>query len=408
MAEVERITKQYSIIAQACSNVFAILEQLHYLHHFYQFSLQYFIDIFNTVLHNNPKLSDNDDHKARGDIILRELFVVSYQRTSLSLLQKDRVTLAMLLATASPYAMVRSLIEKILSPTIPSNDVASDPKLQEDAKSQAARIATFKPHMSIITSEEWNRFFSEELGENYVPKVWDSATSILDQQLRSLLFVKLFRLDRFIPAAEKFVSACFGKNIFEGSDNVQDIIHQVLPTTPVALSSSPGFDASYKVESLVERQRARCTYIAMGSNESVASAEKAISNAAANGSWVLIKNVHLAPQWVQSLEKRLSALKPNADFRVFISMETSPKIPVSLLRASRILMYEQPAGIRANMRDSLSTLSTRSVQRPREKARLYFLLSFTHAVIQERLRYAPTLGWKGFWEFNDSDVSTFL
>jgi len=28
-----------------------------------------------------------------------------------------------------------------------------------------------------------------------------------------------------------------------------------------------------------------------------------------------------------------------------------------------------------------------------------------HAVVQERLRYAPNLGWKGFWEFNDSDVS---
>ena len=144
----------------------------------------------------------------------------------------------------------------------------------------------------------------------------------------------------------------------------------------------------------------------MGSNEGVASADNAISNAAATGSWVLIKNVHLAPIWLQSLEKRLGSLKPHSDFRVFLSMETSPKIPVNLLRASRVLMYEQPAGVRANMKDSLSTLSVRATQQPREKARLYLLLSFLHAVIQERLRYAPTLGWKGFWEFNDSDVST--
>lgn len=40
MSEVEEITKQYQIIAQACSSVFAILEQLHHLNHFYQFSLQ--------------------------------------------------------------------------------------------------------------------------------------------------------------------------------------------------------------------------------------------------------------------------------------------------------------------------------------------------------------------------------
>jgi len=85
-------------------------------------------------------------------------------------------------------------------------------------------------------------------------------------------------------------------------------------------------------------------------------------------------------------------------------METSPKIPINLLRASRVLMFEQPAGVRANMKDSLSSLSMRpSKQQPAEKARVYLLLSFLHAVVQERLRYVPNLGWKGFWEFNDSD-----
>ena len=87
-------------------------------------------------------------------------------------------------------------------------------------------------------------------------------------------------------------------------------------------------------------------------------------------------------------------------------METSPKIPVNLLRASRVLMFEQPAGVRANMKDSLSSVSLRATTAPVEKARVYLLLSFLHAVVQERLRYAPNLGWKGFWEFNDSDYES--
>ena len=405
MAEVESITKQYSTIASACSAVFAVLEQLHHLHHFYHFSLQYFIDIFNTVLHDNPKLKRDKDYESRGVLILRDLFITSYQRTSLSLLQKDRITLAMLLAQTSPFLIDKSLVDKILSPSIEGNDVGSRVELQEYARSQAARIPSFRQHLSIITPEEWDHFFAEELAENFVPKAWDSATSIIDQQLRSLLLIKLFRLDRFVPAAERFISEVFGKTIFETNETLSEAVRQVPPTTPIALSSSPGFDASYKVENMVEKQKAQCIYIAMGSNEGVASADKAISNAAAIGSWVLVKNVHLAPQWVQSLEKRLGSLKPHTDFRLFLSTETSPKIPVNLLRASRILMYEQPAGVRANMRDSLSTLSVRTIQQPREKARVYFLLSFLHAVVQERLRYAPNLGWKGFWEFNDSDVS---
>ena len=48
-------------------------------------------------------------------------------------------------------------------------------------------------------------------------------------------------------------------------------------------------------------------------------------------------------------------------------------------------------------------MPNRSVEQPVEKTRVYFLLSLLHAIIQERLRYAPRLGWKGFWEFNDAD-----
>jgi dynein heavy chain 1, cytosolic len=121
----------------------------------------------------------------------------------------------------------------------------------------------------------------------------------------------------------------------------------------------------------------------MGSNESVASADAALASAAANGSWVQIKNVHLAAEWLQNLVKRIDSLKPHADFRLFLSMETSPKIPSSLLRASRVLMYEQPAGIRANMRDSLSSLSDKAVQQPVEKARVHFLLSTHYTPVSE-------------------------
>jgi len=198
-----------------------------------------------------------------------------------------------------------------------------------------------------------------------------------------------------------------GKDILDTTGDLAQVVAQVSATTPIALASSPGFDASYKVEGLVEQTGSACTMIAMGSNEGLATADKAVSNAASVGGWVLVKNVHLTPAWLQSLEKRLDALRPHPQFRLFLSMESSPKIPVNLIRASRVLMYEQPAGVRANMKDSLSTLSQRQFKQPVEKARVFLLLSFLHAVVQERLRYAPNLGWKGWWEFNDSDVSTF-
>ncbi|PGH26987.1 dynein heavy chain, cytoplasmic [Polytolypa hystricis UAMH7299] len=403
MTEVENITLQYNIIARSCSAVFAVLEQLHHLNHFYQFSLQYFVEIFNTVLHQNKRLAQEKDHAARVSIILQDLFITTYQRTSLGLLQKDRITLAMLLAQASPYPMDKSIIDEILDSSFEGYDVSTDPSLRDTILTKVAQMSLFKSIIPNIPAESWDQFLSEEVAENFVPPVWETGTVPCDQQLRSLLLVKLFRMDRFVPAAERFITSVFGRELFDGDEDLKDVVEQVTATAPIALSSNPGFDASYKVDGLVERTNATCANIAMGSNEGLESADKAISNAAATGTWVLVKNVHLAPSWLQSLEKRLDSLKPHPQFRLFLSMESSPKIPVNLIRASRVLMYEQPAGVRANMKDSLSSLNVRASKGPVEKARIYLLLSFLHAVVQERLRYAPTLGWKGFWEFNDSD-----
>jgi dynein heavy chain 1 len=404
MTEVENITLQYTVIARSCSAIFAVLEQLHHVNHFYQFSLKYFTDIFEAVLQRVKIPGQSGKHTSRIEHILSELFVDAYRRTSLSLLQKDRVTLAMLLVQAAPYKMDKSLIDVILDKDLPGVDISTESDRKNEVMARASKLTIFKNQLEAIDSNAWDSFLTEELAETVVPQAWSTDIERLDRHLRSLILVKLFRVDRFVPAVERFVEEVFGEGLMDSTGDLSDIVKQVTARTPVALSSSPGFDASYKVDNLVEREHATCTNIAMGSNEGVASADKAISNAAATGSWVLVKNVHLAPTWLQSLEKRLDSLKPHPDFRLFLSMESSPKIPVNLLRASRVLMYEQPAGIRANMKDSLSSMAERATKQPVEKARIYLLLSFLHAVVQERLRYAPSLGWKGFWEFNDSDV----
>ncbi|KAI4149876.1 MAG: hypothetical protein L6R39_002408 [Caloplaca ligustica] len=405
MAEVNTITKEYGAISRACSAVYAILEHLHQLNHFYQFSLQYFIDIFHHVLNHNQNLKGISNHSARGDIILRDLFVCTYRRTSLALLQKDRITFAMLLARVSPKVTDQAMLDTILDTAVPGSDVSDNGQLRSEVLSKASGMDMLRDVLPKISTEQWDRFCTEELAENIVPPIWDETTDEIGRQLRSVLLIKLLRVDRFVPAVERFIVAVFGASFFEGGEDLDGTVAEVNSTTPIALSSNPGFDASYKVNNLVEKLKVRCSNIAMGSNEGPRSADKALSEAAATGHWVLIKNVHLASGWLQGLEKRLGSLRPHPDFRLFLSMETSAKIPVNLLRTSRILMYEQPAGVRANMKDSLSTLAERASKEPVEKARLYLLLSFLHAVIQERLRYAPALGWQGFWEFNDSDYA---
>lgn len=110
---------------------------------------------------------------------------------------------------------------------------------------------------------------------------------------------------------------------------------------------------------------------------------------------------------------------------------------MNLLRAGRIFVFEPPPGVKANMLRTFSSIPVSRMckvtsagtmklfttfcqapnftirdnpfflslfsQAPNERARLYFLLAWFHAVIQERLRYAP-LGWSKKYEFGESDL----
>lgn len=231
--------------------------------------------------------------------------------------------------------------------------------------------------------------------------------SAIAKAIRDVLIIKCFRPDRLVQVMNIFLHLAFETDLSVESDYDfgQMVSKEVPPPTPLALVSVTGYDASYRVENLVSVSGTKCTSVAMGSQEGFSLADQAIAFAARQGSWVLLKNVHLAPSWLGQLEKKLQTLNPNRNFRLFLTMEANPVIPVNILRQSRIIMNEPPPGIKANLMDSLRTIPNARVSHgPAEKARLYFLLAWFHAVVQERLRYAP-LGWSKRYDFNDSDMS---
>ncbi len=137
-------------------------------------------------------------------------------------------------------------------------------------------------------------------------------------------------------------------------------------------------------------------------------ADKTIVAAAKSGSWVLLKNIHLAPSWLIQLEKKLHNLSPHGQFRLFMTSEIHPKLPANLLRMAQIFVFEPPPGVKANLQHTFSLIpSSRMDKAPVERSRMYFLLAWFHAVLQERLRYAP-LGWTKMFEFNEADQRVAL
>lgn len=428
MQEVDEVTQQYIPLAKACSSLFFVLDQLNLVNHFYQFSLRFFLDIFDFVLRRNPNLQGVTDSPTRLSILTRDLFLLVYRRTSRALMHHDHVMLAMLLAQIwaregdDPDAFDGEDFDFLLEGgdivgTPPSQDggvLDSILSVEQRQRLKAyKRLSLFRSIEEHITSNasEWRAFLEANAPENEVPLFWaEETTSKLSILVRKLLVVKCLRPDRLIQAMTTLVNTVFATDILaETAYDLQSIVSdEVGPQTPVALCSVPGFDASYRVDGLVRAVGTKCHSVAMGSQEGFSLADQAIAAGARAGHWVLLKNVHLAPSWLSQLEKKMLSLNANRNFRLFLTCETNPIIPVNFLRASRILMNEPPPGLRANMMDSLRSISPSRLQKgPAEVMRLFFLLSFFHATLTERLRYTP-LGWSKAFEFNDSDAETAL
>ena len=117
------------------------------------------------------------------------------------------------------------------------------------------------------------------------------------QELKKMALVKILRPDRFIMAVKNFVGKVLGEEVVNVGDlDLMKIVEKESSAkSPLLLVSAPGFDASYKVDMLAKQANKKYTSVAIGSPEAFDLVDQAIKGAAKTGSWVLLKNVHLAP-----------------------------------------------------------------------------------------------------------------
>ena len=139
------------------------------------------------------------------------------------------------------------------------------------------------------------------------------------------------------------------------------------------MSTVSGYDASSRVDDLAAEMNKPVTSISIGSAEGFCEADKANNTAVRSGKWVLLKNVHLAPSWLVTLEKKLHSIQAHSGSRLFLICEINSKLPVNLLRAGRIFTYEPPPRVRVNLLRTFNTVSaSRMMKPPNERARMYF------------------------------------
>jgi dynein heavy chain 1 len=223
-----------------------------------------------------------------------------------------------------------------------------------------------------------------------------------DKVVFSLLLARIFALDDSIGLKQykttddyvKEFTAIFGDDFpWQGRDELHAVVEEIDSSVPMLICSAPGYDVSGRVEAMAKELGKDLNAVAMGSAEGFETAESLVTAAAKRGTWVMLKNVHLCTDWLkETFVKKLQTFghSTNKDFRLFITSEISPKLPTALLRLSDVIVAEASTGIKPSMTRFMSGLTKARLEKSPIKNRLYLLIAWVHAVLEERVRY----GWK--------------
>jgi dynein heavy chain 1 len=468
MEEVKLISSSYEPLAMAMTAVYFSLEKLGEISFLYQFSLGFFLETVDRVLTMVPApasasasasmLSASATSAAATKIRLQALSDAFYSEVSRQLLRSLKfddklmfiVRLGQIATNGSPDKELTDAEADLLfrgssmsimeaSPAVVAKfkDIMPGFPLDEAAARHLFALTllpTFSHLPTVLASPveaaQWINFFKHPEPEKVVPMGWSTQSGQSDSTYASqsgqsgssgsydltparaallkVLIVHSFRPERTLNALEGYISAVFG-DAFDWREHCRLDLKKILQrdskaSAPIMMCSEAGQDASAKVDTLAAGMDRPLLQVAMGSAEGYTEADRSIAQAAKNGSWVLLRNVHLCPEWLGALEKRIHGFSAHEDFRLFLTCEISPKLPTSLLRASEVLVSEASTGIKASLQRFYSAISpARADKQPAERCRLYGLLAWFNAVVQERLRYAP-LGWTKRYEFSETDA----
>ena len=242
-----------------------------------------------------------------------------------------------------------------------------------------------------------------------------------DKIVFSVMLVRLFTGDntagsKQVQSPDELISAittAFGANFPWQGRSLNELAelteNEVSPTVPLLLCQAPGHDVSGRVEAMARELKKELAAVAMGSLEGYETAEQMVASASKRGTWVMLKNVHLCVDWLrETLVKKLQGLGPQThqDFRIFITSEINPMLPTGLLRITDKLVAEALTGIKATLSRFFTSIAKDRFSIP-VRNRLYLLLGWTHAVIQERLRFVPA-GWTEAYEWTEADATHAL
>eukprot|EP01105_Mastigella_eilhardi_P022238 TRINITY_DN5471_c0_g1_i1.p1 TRINITY_DN5471_c0_g1~~TRINITY_DN5471_c0_g1_i1.p1 ORF type:complete len:3987 (-),score=1077.90 TRINITY_DN5471_c0_g1_i1:1263-13184(-) len=418
--ELDRQRNVYRRIAKYGSALFFVLTDLGKINHMYHFSLNSFLPLFHKALKSvGPTTAADSVTAERADVTVKRIDAITdtlkrylFDYVTRSLFKADRLMFAMHLVHSIETHLFQPKEWELFTGLLAG---AAYPKSDrfptwapKDRAAQFAELDANLPKVIVsmsLTDSEWTGWSIHSECETAFPqKIKGKCTPF-----QRLLLLKALRPDRLESAMSIF---CGEALHLPGLAPPALSLHRLYNDgdtsagVPTLLITTPGADPSQELEELAERVVAsgNCTAIAMGQGQQDA-ALAAVRHARRDGTWVVLKNLHLAVSWLPALEMELNAPElPHDSFRLWLTTEPHPKFSTILLQNSTKITYEAPPGLKKNLERTYESWGADFIAKGGVlRAQTLFVLAWFHAVVQERRKFIPQ-GWTKFYEFNEGDL----
>lgn len=383
MAAVEDIRFQHADIAHHSKTIFEDLMTISKMNEFYNFTFNTFVGIFEGVLESFSEVMGS---KSLVPILYREVF--NWISPTLRLL--DKITFAIMLAASFYKVEIGAQVSTCLKTALAS---IADNLGAEKAKSILDLCYANAPEGDLIDRWDVVRASNKD----------NDTFELIAPFVENLLAIP--NSTSLMTLYNSLVESVIGQGLH--SESVYDIEKWItLGVKPILLSTSEGFDITYKVHQIAKAMKKTLRIVSMGTKESIDRAKKEVNDASLSGDWVIIQNIQMASRWLTQLERVLGGVLVNTEFKLFLTCHLSPdQIPAGIITNSQVLTYETQPGMKLILRDTLRSIVKDKFKNLATYKHVCFLLSWYHALIIERLKFVPASFSKKH-DFTDADATS--